>query len=147
MEWLQIVSIIAGILGVSSLFSMIWKDLHDKAKKKNEEHNEEKEQKRRQAIKEIIQEEIKPIKDTMEIIQDNLKKVSDGTLSSLRNDLLKCYYECLAKGYRTCNDSENFNDMFESYSSLGGNSFINQDIVPAFKKIPLKGPEKDDSVR
>jgi hypothetical protein len=58
--------------------------------------------------------------------------VSEGTKNSLRNDLLKYYYDCLKKGYRSEKDTHNFEGMYTSYIALGGNSFIKDEIYPKF---------------
>jgi hypothetical protein len=64
--------------------------------------------------------------------------VSEGTKNSLRNDLLKYYYDCLKKGYRSEKDTHNFEGMYTSYIALGGNSFIKDEIYPKFhEEIPF----------
>lgn len=74
--------------------------------------------------------ELKPIITTLETIEG-------GTLSSLRNDILTCYYHCLEKGYRNDWDYTNIHDLFEAYEALGGNTFI-ADVMQRFDALPTK---------
>ena len=71
-------------------------------------------------------------------MKGKLELVSNGTQAGLRNDILTCYYTCFHKGFKTKDDAENFNDMYEAYHSLGGNSFIDKDVVPSFVNLPLQ---------
>lgn len=103
---------------------------------------------RKQEIREIVVESVEPINSQIEGlsnkvdgINDQLKKVEDGALSTLRNDILTCYYRCAEKGY--CNDYDytNIHHMYESYDALKGNSFV-ADIIKRFDKLPRKEETK-----
>lgn len=120
----------------------------DKKDAKNIELEQFRHEKRReeqkQEIREIVIESVKPINSQInnlstkvDGINDQLKKVEDGALSTLRNDILTCYYRCAEKGY--CNDYDytNIHHMYESYDALQGNSFV-ADIVKRFDKLPRK---------
>jgi hypothetical protein len=106
---------------------------------------------RKQEIREIVVESVKPINsqindlsNKVDGINDQLKKVEDGALSTLRNDILTCYYRCAEKGY--CNDYDytNIHHMYESYDALKGNSFV-ADIIKRFDKLPRKEETKKKS--
>ena len=103
---------------------------------------------RKQEIREIVVESVEPINsqindlsNKVDGINDQLKKVEDGALSTLRNDILTCYYRCAEKGY--CNDYDytNIHHMYESYDALKGNSFV-ADIIKRFDKLPRKEETK-----
>ena len=81
------------------------------------------------------------IKSEIEPLRSQIETVAQGTKASLRNDLLKCYYDCKAKGYRTEDDTKNFTAMQSAYHSLGGNSFIDKDISPMFYAIKVYNVE------
>lgn len=113
-------------------------------------HNKRREE-RKQEIREIVVESVEPINSQIEDlsnkvdgINDQLKKVEDGALSTLRNDILTCYYRCAEKGY--CNDYDytNIHHMYESYDALKGNSFV-ADIIKRFDKLPRKEETKKKS--
>lgn len=106
-------------------------------------HKERREE-RKQEIREIVVESVEPINaqindisNKVDGINDQLKKVEDGALSTLRNDILTCYYRCTEKGY--CNDYDytNIHHMYESYDALKGNSFV-ADVVKRFDKLPRR---------
>lgn len=102
---------------------------------------EELKKERREEITEIvsnvIEAKIQPVSAEVKEIKVQLDKVSDGTLSTLRNDILKRYYECSDKKYRTDYDYENIHHLYESYHILGGNSFV-VDIMKRFDALPTK---------
>lgn len=52
----------------------------------------------------------------------------------LKSNLLNQYYVYAEIGSVPKNIKETWYDMFESYSELGGNSFIKHDIEPKFAK-------------
>lgn len=97
------------------------------------------EEQRRGELKILFDEFSKPIIDKLDDAQSKLDKVANGTRNSLRTDILKYYYDCLKKGYRTEKDTKTFEGMFNSYVELGGNSFIKTEISPNFhNEIPYK---------
>lgn len=63
--------------------------------------------------------------------------MSEGELSSLRNDILTCYYRCREKGYRGDWDYTNIHDLYDAYKQLHGNSFID-DVMKRFEALPAK---------
>lgn len=95
-------AIVSGIIGY-----IVKRSLDRYFKKKDDEEQERiaheqelldlREEKHRQArradLEEILSQRIDPINAKLDIL-------SDGTLSSLRNDILTCYYRCREKGYR-----------------------------------------------
>lgn len=113
--------------------------------------HEKRRDERKQEIREIVVESVQPINtqindlsNKVDGINDQLKKVEDGALSTLRNDILTCYYRCAEKGY--CNDYDytNIHHMYESYDALKGNSFV-ADIIKRFDKLPRKEDTKKHS--
>ncbi len=110
--------------------------------------HEKRRDERKQEIREIVVESVQPINaqindlsSKVDGINNQLKKVEDGALSTLRNDILTCYYRCAEKGY--CNDYDytNIHHMYESYEALKGNSFV-ADIIKRFDKLPRKEDAK-----
>ena len=93
---------------------------------------EKKKRERKGELKELFDEFSQPIITKLDNAEKKLDKVADGTRNSLRNDILKYYYDCLKKGYRTEKDTNNFDGMYNSYIALGGNSFIKEEIYPKF---------------
>jgi len=56
----------------------------------------------------------------------------------LKSNLLNQYYVYAEIGSVPKNIKETWYDMFESYTELGGNSFIKHDIEPKFAKLSTK---------
>lgn len=88
-------------------------------------------------IKEVVKEELKTVKTDLNTLMDSMNSIEEGTLSSLRNDILTCYYRCVEKGYRNDYDYNNIHDMYDAYVRLKGNSFI-QDVIIRFNNLPSK---------
>lgn len=87
-------------------------------------------------LKESIRIELQPITKSVEEIKHDTKLISTGTQASLRNDLENLYKHCVKYGYKSEHDVINFLDMYDAYIDLGGNSYIVNDIKPAFENLP-----------
>lgn len=150
--WLTIVlalggsALISGIIGYF-LQRTIYKkaeqrDKEKEAKKAQEKLEKEELEKHRAAQSreeriEDMRELLKPISDKIDEIENKLTATAQGTLASLRNDILTLYYKCCEKGYRNDYDYQNIYDMYEAYKELDGNSFV-ADIMARFDKLPVK---------
>ncbi len=115
--------------------------------------HEKRRDERKKEIGQIVKESVEPIDTRMadlsskvDDINAQLKNVEGGALSTLRNDILTCYYRCAEKGY--CNDYDytNIHHMFESYEKLKGNSFV-ADIIKRFDKLPRKEDTKKKTTK
>ncbi len=83
-----------------------------------------------------------PLNQKMDKMGEKLDKSSEGTLCSLRNDILVCYYNCRDKGYRNNYDTINMYDLNKAYVALGGNSFV-EDTMQHFENLPTEEEYKD----
>lgn len=137
MTWYNILTLVISISALPTLVGLVWKDLHDRKKEKSKEAKEKKKQEFQDNVTEVMQIVLKPTNDKLSNIDKKLDLVSEGTLSSLRNDILKDYYACVAKGYRNDYDFKNVHDLYEAYVALDGNSFI-EDIMNRFDGLPTK---------
>lgn len=129
---------ILSFLGIGTLFTLFWQDRHNARLEKTAKRKAEAKKERQEEIREVFKSEIKPLEERLRIVEDLLKTDCEGTQAGLRNDLLNAYYTCAQKGFRTRYDSENFRDMFEAYTKLKGNSFIQHDVKNWFEEIPSK---------
>lgn len=71
-------------------------------------------------------------------LQAEMIKQSEALKASLRNSILKIYYDCKAKGYITTFQLQNVTELFENYKALGGNSFISHIMDEIFTKFPVQ---------
>lgn len=126
---------------VSAIITVVVKKAVEKRLDKNAaeraELSERHRQERKADVTQTIREELAPVTTELKDIKNQIVKISDGTLSSLRNDILTCYYKCNDKGYRNDYDYTNIYDLYNAYKALDGNSFV-QDIMERFDKLPTK---------
>lgn len=133
---------ILSLLGIGTLFSLIWRRSFKKLEKRDEKREQEQKEltkmhyeQNERHIEEIFQEQIKPIQEEIKEIKTTIdnnqvtsdakdKILSDGVLAGLRNDIIKFNDSCKAKGFVTKRDVSNFNDMLKAYHALGGNSYV-----------------------
>lgn len=106
------------------------KDKAEKLAKLEALEKKQDEEKLLDLIRAVIGEEVLPL-------EKKLDAVADGTLSSLRNMILTCYYKCVEKGYRNDYDYQNIHHMDDSYTDLNGNSYV-ADVIKRFDELPTK---------
>lgn len=150
--WLTIILALGGSALISSVIGFLMarllrslfeaKDAEKEEKKKKEDADKAdlekyRYEKERQQQYEDIEKLLRPIEEKLNIITKQLAATSEGTLASLRNDILLCYYKCCDKGYRNDYDYQNIHDLYDAYDGLGGNSFIN-DVMKRFDTLPIK---------
>ena len=155
--WLQIVSVIAGIvgtlLGIFGISAYINERIKHKATRKNQEEEEIaelKHQKHLEELRAIIREENKDMKDDISSIKDNLALNTKGTVTILRNDMKKSLDYCKKQGYVSRSDKINWNELYSTYGELGGNhfkEFVNGwkeelEDLPVEEKVKVKRTKK-----
>ena len=119
--WILLVAIIGGI-------TLIWNFLH-------------------KTLKEIKTEWSKPITkidekiDKLDVrlgaMEANADLRQNALLALQRKSLLDSYEHYITKGYITLEEKETLVKQFNSYSELGGNSFV-EELIKEIKELPLK---------
>lgn len=137
MDWYHIVTLIISALSLPTIAGLVWKDIYEKKKQDIKRKNQLEEKEEQEVLRTVIKEEMVDAIKKVDVISDQLIKVSDGTLSSLRNDILTCYYRCHEKGYRNDYDYQNIHDLYKAYTELHGNSFI-KDVIKRFDNLLTK---------
>lgn len=127
-EVIKLIVSILSLFGVGTLFAMFWKDKHDKKLAETEEAKKNAKKVKQEEMREVIREEMAPLAERLAKVEEMLAIDCEGTQAGLRNDLLRTYYDCAARGYKTRYDAENFCDMYHAYIKLGGNSFIQNEV-------------------
>jgi len=141
---ITLVSVAASAI-VSGFFGFMIKHGLEKYFQKRDQEKDEQKTKLKEAERimgeqeneRLVQTIGKMIDDKVSPMSKKLDAIGDGTLSSLRNDILTCYYKCVDKGYRNDYDYTNVHDMYESYYNLNGNSFV-ADVMKRFDELPTK---------
>ena len=90
-----------------------------------------------ETVSAIVENKTSEFKEDFQKLSTQLDKVSDGTLSTLRNDILTCYYRCRDNKFRTDYDYQNIHHMYDSYKELNGNSYVN-DVITRFDNLPTE---------
>ena len=139
-----VIALITGIVSVLSTFGVFgylgkrWLDKYFLNKDEKIARARENELKLESINREREEEKLKQeIIDVIKPMEDKLEAIGSGTLSSLRNDILTCYYRCVEKGYRNDWDYTNIHDLYDSYIVLHGNSFI-ADVMVRFDLLLTK---------
>jgi len=141
---ITLISIAASAL-VSGIVGYLIKRNLDKFFEKRDKENDEKKKKLKeleymkaeQEYAQLVKTICDKIDEKVIPMSKKLDAIGGGTLSSLRNDILTCYYRCVEKGYRNDWDYTNIHDLYESYSALDGNSFI-ADVMRRFDELLTK---------
>lgn len=141
--WLQIASVVFGIIGtifgIFGISTYISERMKHKAARRNQQEDaeaEELEQMRQEhylnSLRTIIREENASIKADIAEIKSNLALNTKGTVTILRNDMKKSLDACKDKGYASSSDIANWKELYNVYGELGGNHFA--EFVDAWKK-------------
>lgn len=113
---------------------MWWSDRRAKKIQNSEQRKAELKRERQEEIKAAIKEELAPIKKKQEEMDDSLELLKDGNKCSLRDRLLYSYKMCSEQGYRTTEETQNWEKMYDVYDKLKGNSFVH-DLKNQFESI------------
>lgn len=139
------------LLGLGVVMKNFWDDKHAEAQASKAEEKEKAKKERQDEIREVIQEEIKPLQDT---ITDVDKKVGD-----VQKDVRKLRFSMITidrivmkialdgyerQGYTSASDRAAWKELYDNYEELGGNHF--KEYVGEWK-IRLEAlPKKEDVV-
>lgn len=107
----------------------------EKLKKAEELLEAEKSLKLEAMINKVIEAHTDPIDQKLDLMEDKLTKVANGTVDTLRDRILSCYYKCLEKGHYTQYDYENIHHMNTDYINLDGNTFV-AECIRKFDELP-----------
>ena len=149
-SWVTSLISIVGSAIVTTVVSLVLTRVINRQFKQKHEAQEALEERRtserRTEIDTLIKDELNPIQENIKTLQEGIDKIGEGTLSSLRNDILTCYYRCSEKGYRNDYDTTNLLDLNTAYKGLHGNSFIS-DVVTRFMSLPTKEEFKEKDTK
>ena len=132
------------LLGVGYATKALWETRAERKRQSTEEYKKAQKEERKMAVREVIREELKPVKENISAITDDLKQLQESdTLqkeslqSILRDRLYELYNLCLRKGFATLDERENFENMYQKYHSLGMNGVMD-DIHYKFFELPTE---------
>lgn len=149
MQWFTIVTGILTILAIPSLCGLLWKDLYTRKKENSESARQAREQKNFEKIREIVQEENAPLRKEISDLTEVTNKMKESDVTLLRDRMQCSLNYCKRQGYRSTSDYANWNELLNSYRSLGGNHFkeyVNS-WQQAMEDLPTKEKFEADKVR
>lgn len=121
--WLTIVLALGGSAVISTIIAKIFKHIDDRIaeakeiKKKEEEYRIKAEERERQEAWE------NKVVDLIKPLDTKLDRLTDGTISSLRADMMLMRDRFRDQGFASGNDKAAWNQLYKDYASLGGNHF------------------------
>lgn len=140
MELYQIISTVISaltLLGLGSFMQIVIKDRHDRRKQNSDQVKKNESDKRIKEIRDVIQQELVPLKNEIERLQDTDKLQRQGLQALLRDRLYQLSVCCTKRGYTTYQDRDNFNNMYEKYHGLGLNGVMDS-VKDRFFELPTE---------
>ena len=131
------------------------KDDEDLIKMQQDERDENLKKEIRQEIKDTIKVEIREgtkelknnindlkqetsiLSQKLSVLEDNQHRQNEVLKDSRRNEIMKAFNLCVAKGYRTEWETQNLYYLYEGYKGMNGNSFI-ETLMEDFDDLPLR---------
>ena len=145
-----VVSILT-LLGLGVVMKNFWDDKHAEAQASKVEEKEKAKKERQDEIREVIQEEIKPLQDAITDVdkkvgdvQKDVRKlrVSMVTIDRIVMKIALDGYE--RQGYTSASDRAAWKELYDNYEDLGGNHF--KEYVGEWKMRLEALPKKEDVV-
>lgn len=127
-EWVPMVSLIASCIGLPTLAALIVTDIYRQRKemrqKNSEENKRRKEQELQDAIRVVIQSEMKPLASAINELQADSTITKQSLQATLRHELYDIADKWKAKGFCPTQAKEDFENMYQKYHSLGNNGVM-----------------------
>lgn len=138
-----LIAVASTVLGVAG--TDLYVHFKNKTKKAVEKRKNEKKEEFKEVVMPCITEAIQPLSDKLTDVERKVDNIADNDLpllkqanrDSLRNQLFASYRHCAKLGYRSVEDTTNWDAMYDSYIALGGNGFI-PELYTKFHAIPLE---------
>lgn len=135
-------------LGGSTLIGLVVKEIYDMVKNKNKKANQyDKEVEKKitiDIIKEVLREELTPIKVDLNNLQGEVKSIKQdtevtkgGLQAELRHDIRNSCRRCIQQGFKTEEDISEIEALHEQYEKLGTNGLTNT-LYEKFQHLDLK---------
>lgn len=86
---------------------------------------------RKQIISEALSDGLKPVYIKLDALSDNLADNTIGTVTLLRETMKQARDYYMTRGYASASDVASWNELYSTYSKLGGNHF--KEYVDAWK--------------
>lgn len=125
MTWYQILCLV----GVPTLSTLIVTFIFNYVVNGSKRALERSKKRRQDDIREVVQEELKPIKEDLQLTKE-------GNQAELRHDIRDACRRCVELGYKSEEDEEEVARMFKIYEKLGTNGVTNK-LFQQFENLPM----------
>ena len=145
MQWYQIISLIISalsLLGFGTVMKTLITERHERKKQETKEAKELAKKEKQEEIREVIKDELAPLKRSLDTLEVNLDKNTKGSVTLLRNDMKTSLDMCRKQHYATATDKANWNELYNAYTELGGNHF--KEYVDQWKEEMASFHTKDE---
>ena len=115
--WLQILL----ALGGSSLIGLVVADIYKSIKNRSKKHLEQIKRDRQEEFREVVHDELEPVKEEVGCIKSDLGLVKNGLQKDLYVDLVHLYNEYKERGYCTVGEKRDYDSIYWAYHNLGKN--------------------------
>lgn len=148
---LGIVVSILTLLGLGVVMKNFWDDKHEEVKASKVAKREKAKKARQDEIREVIRQEIKPLQDAINDVdqkvgdvQKDVKvlRISMVTIDRIVMKIALDGYE--KQGYTSSSDRAAWKELYDNYEDLGGNHF--KEYVGEWKKRLEALPKKEDVI-
>ena len=148
---LGIVVSILTLLGLGVVMKNFWDDKHEEVKASKVAKREKAKKARQDEIREVIRQEIKPLQDAINDVdqkvgdvQKDVKvlRVSMVTIDRIVMKIALDGYE--KQGYTSSSDRAAWTELYDNYEDLGGNHF--KEYVGEWKRRLEALPKKEDVI-
>ena len=127
MNTFQIINLIISILsllGFGTIFKILITEQMEKRKSQSAEAKEKLKREKQEEMREVVREEIAPIKRELEQLSEANILEREALQASLRDRLYAIYHGCAMKTYTTKEERENFENIYKSYHKIFDNGVM-----------------------
>jgi len=139
------------LLGLGVVMKNFWDDKHAEAQASRAEEKEKAKKERQDEIREVIKQEIKPLQDginnldqKVEDVQKDVKKLRASMITVDRIVMKMALDGYEKQGYTSSSDRAAWRELYDNYEDLGGNHF--KEYVGEWKKRLEALPKKEDII-
>lgn len=142
---LSIVITVLTFLGFGVVTKYFWEDRRTKRLQNSEETKQREKEEKQDEIREVIREEILPMKTTIDQIKAQTTLTSTGTLTLLRDRMKTSLNFCRKQKWASSSDKANWFELYNTYKTMGGNHF--KEYVDQWKQEMESLPSEEEYIK
>ena len=139
---LSIVITVLTFLGFGVVTKYFWEDRRTKRLQNSAETKQREKEEKQDEIREVIREEILPMKTTIDQIKAQTTLTSTGTLTLLRDRMKTSLNFCRKQKWASSSDRANWFELYNTYRTMGGNHF--KEYVDQWKQEMESLPSEEE---